>query len=748
MAQSSSADYERKLKNEQQHFRDQTNVHDLPPIFHYWAHKYVRPMAAEYGFTIAEEFYAKYLALAAKVSQNELPVFLSLGAGNCDAEVRVARMLRDAGVTDFVIECLDLNSVMLERGRLLAREAGVAENLAFLEGDFNTWSAQRTYAAVIANQALHHMVELEHVYDEVKRCLLPHGYFVTSDMIGRNGHMRWPEALREVKRFWRELPVEYRWNRALERYEEEYIDHDCSADGFEGVRAQDVLPLLLERFNFPLFVAFGNVINVFVDRNFGFHFDDKAVWDRDFIDRVHAFDEQAILSGAVTPTQMFAVMTSEPCDEHQRSRGLSPEQCVRRESHAPAGRTGLAIEATSLRPLEEDSAAYRQQLTVSGGKPGDVWSAQGLPRGIELSPSGVLGGRVRESGVFTPALTVADRSGSKLSVTQRYTILVRDDEITPELEVKTRSVLRNGRVNSAHRQQLGARGGSPPYRWSVVAGMLPPGLVIEAGTGVVSGTPTAHGTFRFTAQVMGETSEAAASEFELSIDRDQGPGRLVLPQVACGEGWKTYLRLVNPSPSAVEVSIVFRGDDGRPLKLPVRTSVSGRTESRVADRVGATVQPGSGLDIETADQGGLERAGWAEVECKGPITGYAEFESSSSGRAAAEMVSVCEPSFLLPYDNTGGRQVGMAIVNPDGSAPAQIVATMWDSDWVELRVEDLELPVKGHQSFMLASRFPVTAGKRGVIEFRSGSGAEISGLGLQFGADGRFVMSPRLVASG
>src|SRR5258706_14141056 len=123
-------------------------------------------------------------------------------------------------------------------------------------------------------------------------------------MIGRNGNQRWQEALHEIKRFWREMPVDYRLNGALSRYEEEYINHDCSTEGFEGIRAQDILPLLIDRFDFPLFIAFGNVINVFVDRVFGHNFDLNGEWDRHFIDRVHAFEEQAILNGNLTPTRM------------------------------------------------------------------------------------------------------------------------------------------------------------------------------------------------------------------------------------------------------------------------------------------------------------------------------------------------------------------------------------------------------------------------------------------------------------
>ena len=80
-------------------------------------------------------------------------------------------------------------------------------------------------------------------------------------MIGRNGHQLWPEALEIVHEFWRQLPERYRYNRALKRYEELYENWDCSLESFEGIRAQDILPLLLEYFHFQLFVGCGNVID-------------------------------------------------------------------------------------------------------------------------------------------------------------------------------------------------------------------------------------------------------------------------------------------------------------------------------------------------------------------------------------------------------------------------------------------------------------------------------------------------------
>lgn len=305
---SKSADYQSRLANEEKYFRETIVVHNLPGIYHYWSEKYLVPKLQAAGIANLSALYADPLGAACARRAGGTARFLSVGAGNCDMEIDLALTLRAAGHTNFVIDCLDLNPAMLERGTQAAAERGVSENIAGLQADFNEWHPTSRYDGAVANQALHHVLNLEGLFDQIKASLEPDACFVISDIIGRNGHLRWPEALKIIHEYWQRLPHPYRFNWQLKRYEAMFEDFDCSGDSFEGIRAQDILPLLLERFHFDKFVAFGNVIDPFVDRSFGHNFDVNREWDRAFIDEVHARDESGIADGTLTPTHMFAVL--------------------------------------------------------------------------------------------------------------------------------------------------------------------------------------------------------------------------------------------------------------------------------------------------------------------------------------------------------------------------------------------------------------------------------------------------------
>ena len=317
--------------HERRHFADRPVVHDLPPIFHYWSNRYLRPMFETFGFSSPDEFFRHHLARASqRVGDRPLRV-ASIGAGNGELECELVKALLRDGAADIRMDCIELNRDMIARGREHAEALGVEGQVRWVREDFNRWrGAAGRYDAIMANQSLHHVGALEHLFDAIADALAPGGCLLVSDMIGRNGHQRWPEALAAMQPFWDELPESYRYNHVMGEHEPRFVNRDCSEFSNEGIRAQDILPLLCERFQFELFLPYGNIVFPFVERPFGPNFDADAEWDRDFVDRLHARDEQGLLNGEWTPTSMLAVLRTEPVETRLRDSRLTPGACIRR----------------------------------------------------------------------------------------------------------------------------------------------------------------------------------------------------------------------------------------------------------------------------------------------------------------------------------------------------------------------------------------------------------------------------------
>jgi SAM-dependent methyltransferase len=350
-----SVDYLRKLEQQIEQYRVVENIHDLPGIFHYWSGRYLAPPLIDlFGTAKPVRIFSNAFLECAGADK---PRYLSVGAGDCTIEIAVAVELKREGL-DFTIECAELSGPLLSRARKAADAAGVGSHLVLTQVDINQWRLEHQYAAVMAHHSLHHIVELEHVFDQIASHLAPSGQFVISDIIGRNGHMRWPEALSLIESIWATLPDSKKYNQQLKRLESEFVNWDCSDTGFEGVRAQDILPLLLSRFDFRKFMAFGNLTDVFVDRSFGHNFDPDSEADRAFIDRLHAVNELLIDLGVLKPTMVIATMSVKTQDGATTAldcyRDWEPEFCVRSPSSGTASDGALR---TAAAPTGTDADA-------------------------------------------------------------------------------------------------------------------------------------------------------------------------------------------------------------------------------------------------------------------------------------------------------------------------------------------------------------------------------------------------------
>ena len=298
----------------------------LPPIFHYGSERYVAPLLARHGFASPEDFYLKRLVAERERKGADL-VVLSIGSGACHLEIGLARHLRELG-HDLRLECLDLNGALMRSAAQAAEAAGVADCMTFTAADANNLTLPRTADVVIANQFLHHVENLEGLAAWVAQTLSPDGVLLTSDVVGRNGHLLWPSVEAIVQAHWAQLPVEKRLDRFTNKTTDRYRAENHAAYSNEGIRAQDITRTLLETLDFELFITYAGAIIPFVERRIGFNFDPASAADRAFIDRIAQEDEAHIRAGDYPAANMLAALRPKGSVTDAVLDPVSPEQHV------------------------------------------------------------------------------------------------------------------------------------------------------------------------------------------------------------------------------------------------------------------------------------------------------------------------------------------------------------------------------------------------------------------------------------
>ena len=164
---------------------------------------------------------------------------------------------------------------------------------------------------------------------------------------------------------------------------------------------------------------------------------------------------------------------------------------------------------------------YSVAFSVTGGPTGTpAWavSAGTMPPGLSLDPAtGVISGTPTVTGLYP--LTITASVGGR-TTSRDFAIHVQEP-----LSITTASVP-YGLRESAYSFRMEAAGGSGSYSWSVSAGVLPEGLVLDGTTGEIRGTPALEGDYTFSLRVADADVPAALPverSFSMSV---YGPVRI------------------------------------------------------------------------------------------------------------------------------------------------------------------------------------------------------------------------------
>ena len=192
----------------------------------------------------------------------------------------------------------------------------------------------------------------------------------------------------------------------------------------------------------------------------------------------------------------------------------------------------LGCGSTEAEQIAAPSISKVQPQTVVAGSPSVTLSVEGsnftsktvvLWNGAKLATSAInantLSAAVGGGSIASPGTSQLQVQDSLTGVASPSVLvrIVSSAAASPSPLAISTTTLPSGTVDTSYSTVLAANGGTTPYSWSVSSGSLPTGLSVAAATGTISGTPTASGTFSFTATVTDSSTPVQTKSLSTSI---------------------------------------------------------------------------------------------------------------------------------------------------------------------------------------------------------------------------------------
>lgn len=198
---------------------------------------YINPMSTG----SSDETWFPYIAR--KYFPEPVEKALSLGCGGGALE-RHALSLDVARRFD----AYDISEGSIEAAREEAEKAGFGDRVDYAAADLNEIKLEENaYDAVFASMAVHHLENLEGVYEEVKKALKPGGLFIFNEFVGPS-QFQWTEAqLRLANELLGSIPKQYRVadnGKVLGVIRRPSIDAMNELDPSESIRSEEIMPIL------------------------------------------------------------------------------------------------------------------------------------------------------------------------------------------------------------------------------------------------------------------------------------------------------------------------------------------------------------------------------------------------------------------------------------------------------------------------------------------------------------------------
>jgi hypothetical protein len=219
-----------------------------------------------------------------------------------------------------------------------------------------------------------------------------------------------------------------------------------------------------------------------------------------------------VISGTVTAptTASFAVTVTD-------SSTVKPQTATSGTLTLSVAPVALAITPAALANAIQGSAYTASAFTTTGGTGAITWTASGLPAGLTIGAStGIIGGTPTAAGAAANIVVTATDSGTG-AFQQTKSTAALSMTVYPTLTVGALSAITAVQSVTAVNVTATSSGGAGAITWTAAG--LPAGVTIGASSGVISGTPTAAGSFSatITAKDAGTPQQSVATTLAMTV---------------------------------------------------------------------------------------------------------------------------------------------------------------------------------------------------------------------------------------
>jgi hypothetical protein len=185
--------------------------------------------------------------------------------------------------------------------------------------------------------------------------------------------------------------------------------------------------------------------------------------------------------------------------------------------------TGAALPRGTVNQL------YDTVLSITGGTAPYTAciSAGSLPAGMTISAGGRISGTPASSTSTVFTISATDNAGA--TATRDFALSV-DEPLT----IHTHRI-RSGFPGQPYNEMLSGGGGFVPYTWSIVAGQLPAGIILQGQTGQLNGAPADAGSGTVSISLQDSAGRAVTKAFTWEVGSPLQVVTATLP-----EGHKGY----------------------------------------------------------------------------------------------------------------------------------------------------------------------------------------------------------------